>query len=305
VTNQLAIPTLENTLTIADAFVESGFFKDARSQSQAIVKILAGQELGFGPMASMTGIHIIQGKVTLSANIMAAALKRTGRYNYRVTTMTAELCVIDFYEGSENVGTSSFSIADAEVAGLLKNATWTQYPRNMLFARAMSNGVRWYTPDLYGAPLYTPDELGESVDGETGEIITVQATIVNEPEPEANGDKTAKLAKWIREQAILNPNASITTGQAGALVNILEGYFSDADDAKAQRLHLLSVIFDREVVSSNDLSDAEKWAVWTKWLLVESNPYTTEDGKEILNYQPQFSQAGASVFALMELHSDD
>jgi len=153
--------------------------------------------------------------------------------------------------------------------------------------------------------LYTPDELGESVDGETGEIITVQATIVNEPEPEANGDKTAKLAKWIREQAILNPNASITTGQAGALVNILEGYFSDADDAKSQRLRLLSVIFDREITSSNDLSDAEKWAVWTKWLLVESNPYTTEDGKEILNYQPQFSQAGASVFALMELHSDD
>ncbi len=127
------------------------------------------------------------------------------------------------------------------------------------------------------------------------------------PEPEPNGDmnKAAKLAKWIREQASLNPNASITAGQAGALVNILEGYFPDADDKKAQRLRLLSVIFDRDIGSSNDLTEPEKWAVWAKWLKIEPNPYTTEDGKEVQNYQPTFSQAGASVFALMEEADND
>ena len=30
----------------------------------------------------------------------------------------------------------------------------------MLFARAMSNGVRWYCPDVAMTPLYTPDEQG-------------------------------------------------------------------------------------------------------------------------------------------------
>lgn len=177
-TNQLAI---KDTMTIADAFVQSGFFTDAKHQSQAIVKILAGQELGFGPMASMTGIHIVQGKPTISATLMAAALKNTGRYNYRIEKMTDEECWINFMElvdGKwEKIGVSTFSMEDAKQAGLLGNPTWKKYARNMLFARAMSNGVRWYAPDIFGAPLYTPDELGAEVDGETGEVIEVQPEV--------------------------------------------------------------------------------------------------------------------------------
>ena len=37
----------------------------------------------------------------------------------------------------------------------------------------MSNGAKWYCPDVFGGPVYTPDELGEIVDGETGEVVTV------------------------------------------------------------------------------------------------------------------------------------
>jgi hypothetical protein len=30
----------------------------------------------------------------------------------------------------------------------------------MLYARALSNGAKWYCPDVFGGPIYTPDELG-------------------------------------------------------------------------------------------------------------------------------------------------
>jgi hypothetical protein len=40
----------------------------------------------------------------------------------------------------------------------------------MLYARALSNGAKWYCPDVFGGPIYTPDELGAVVDGETGEL---------------------------------------------------------------------------------------------------------------------------------------
>jgi len=42
----------------------------------------------------------------------------------------------------------------------------------MLFARAISNGAKWFCPDIFGGPVYTPDELGAEVD-EEGDIIDV------------------------------------------------------------------------------------------------------------------------------------
>ncbi|HEX9679758.1 MAG TPA: hypothetical protein VGA08_04020, partial [Candidatus Saccharimonadales bacterium] len=55
----------------AGALHESGYFSDTRSKAQAIVKVMAGAEIGLPPFASMTGIHIIQGKPTLGANVIA------------------------------------------------------------------------------------------------------------------------------------------------------------------------------------------------------------------------------------------
>jgi hypothetical protein len=169
----------------AKAMAGSGFFTDTRQASQAIVKIMAGAELGVGPFASMVGVNIIQGKPAFGANIMAACVKKSGRYNYRVTEMTDKACTIEFMEKLDGKwltsGVSSFTIEDARKAGT-KNLD--KFPRNMLFARAMSNGVRWYCPDVMnGSPAYTPEELGADVDedGNVVEVVDVQPT--REPAP--------------------------------------------------------------------------------------------------------------------------
>ena len=167
--------SLEETMTLGKVLAQSGFFSDSREAAQAVVKVLAGAELGFGPVASMTGVNIIKGKVALSANLIAAAIKRSGRYNYRVRELTDQVCVVEFFEQGQSVGVSSFSMVDAKNAGLATGDNWRKFPRNMLFARAISNGAKWYCPDLSGGPLYTPDELGVVVDGETGEVIDAPA----------------------------------------------------------------------------------------------------------------------------------
>lgn len=163
-------------ITLGNILTASGFFSDSRDAAQAAVKVMAGQELGFGPIASMTGIYIVKGRVTVSANLMAAAIKRSA-YDYRVREHTAKNCVIDFYgprldgPGTELIGTSEFSMRDAAAAGLASSDTYKKHPRNMLFARALSNGAKWYCPDIFGGPIYTPDELGQEIDGETGEVV--------------------------------------------------------------------------------------------------------------------------------------
>ena len=136
------------------------------------MKVLAGAELGFGPIASMTGIYIVEGRVTLSANLMAATIKRHPRYDYRVAELTDEKAELWFFENGEQSGTSEFTMDDARRAGLASRQNWRQFPRNMLLWRALSNGAKFYCPDAFsGAPVYTPEELGADTDPETGELI--------------------------------------------------------------------------------------------------------------------------------------
>jgi hypothetical protein len=168
--NGLALRGMDEIERAATAMQKSGYFQDARDVAQCVTKVLAGREMGFGPFASMTGIFIIQGRPSIGANLMAAAVKRSGRYNYRVLEMSDTVCEIVFFEEGKECGRSRFTLDDAKKA---KTKNMEAFPRNMLFARAMSNGCRWYCPDVFsGAPTYTPEELGANVN-EAGEVIDI------------------------------------------------------------------------------------------------------------------------------------
>ena len=172
---QLVKSTLSEIISIGKAFAESGMFPDVKTAAQAVVKISAGQEIGIPPFAAMSGIHIIQGKPTIGAGVMASCVKGSGKYDYRVAESTEQLCSIDFFQGKEKIGNSTFTIADAKKAGT-KNLD--KFPKNMLFARAMSNGVKWFTPDVFAGPVYTPEEFDVqptvTVDAEAVEVTTVE-----------------------------------------------------------------------------------------------------------------------------------
>jgi len=193
------IRNLDDAERAAQAMAASGYFQDAAKAAQAIVKILAGHEMGFGPFASMNGIHIIYGRPAVGANLMAAAVKRSGRYNYRVTEMSDTRCAITFYENGQVCGESVFTIEDARKA---QTMNLDKFPRNMLFARAMSNGVRWYCPDVFaGSAVYVPEELGATVDGE-GNVIDVVVTTPASPEPPASSASPAPAqgSHWIEDE---------------------------------------------------------------------------------------------------------
>ena len=143
-------------MTIGKAFAESGMFADTKTAAQAVVKIQAGAEMGIPPFAAMSGIHIIQGKPTVGAGLLAARVQGSGKYKYRVKEHSEKTCTIEFFEGKELLGSSTFTAEDAKKA-LTKNMD--KYARNMLFARALSNGVKWYTPDLFAGPVYVHGEI--------------------------------------------------------------------------------------------------------------------------------------------------
>ena len=271
---------------------KSGFFLDAQDAGKAIVKVLAGRELGIPAIASMCGIYIVKGRVSLSANIMAALVKRSGKYNYRVIEHTALVCEIAFFEGAEKVGTSRFGADDARKAG---TQNMEKYSRNMLFARAMSNGVKWYCPDVTGGPAYTPEEMGVQVDGD-GDVIDVPAQAPATPtnghgQPKADPDDvpvgaassqeslypegdpdpvpgpltviTAKPARATRPyapevvQAKIGKGAAKHSGQAASRQQrgLLVGVLNDCCAGDEQARHLVTEYLTGEA-SSKDVPDA-------------------------------------------------
>jgi hypothetical protein len=71
-------------------------------------------------------------------------------------------------ESVRSLGLSDFYEARRRKAG---TQNMDKFGRNMMFARAMSNGVKWFCPDVFdGNAVYVPEELGATVDGD-GNVI--------------------------------------------------------------------------------------------------------------------------------------
>lgn len=157
------IASIKQMSDMAQVFVESGMFKDVKSQAVAVVKIQAGQEMGLEPFAAMQGIDIIQGKAVPNSSLQASLIKGSGKYNYKITKHTETVCMLQFYEkwdGKwESVGESSFSIEEATKAGLTHKDTWKKHPKNMLFARALSNGCKWFCADVFSGATYNESDI--------------------------------------------------------------------------------------------------------------------------------------------------
>lgn len=169
---------LEETMSLAEIFAKSGFFNDAKEMAKCAVKIIAGAELGLSPVVAMRSIYVINGQTSIAAIAMAAIIKRSRRYTYLVLEHTDKKCAIKFFENNNQIGVSEFTIEDAAKAGALEKpgSNWKKHPKNMLFARAMSNGAKWYCADLFGGAVYDPEELGAGFNTETGEYIPTTTT---------------------------------------------------------------------------------------------------------------------------------
>jgi hypothetical protein len=168
-------------LTFAKAVVGSQLFtqQGITSVERAAVAMVAGREIGLGPIEAIRSFHFANGGVQPSADLLARLIRRHPRYDYRVLELTDEVCALHFFdreqgelrEGVVDVEAfvSRFTIEDAQRAGLGKRgpsgapSSWERYPRNMLFSRAMTNGVAWFAPDVIDALRADPSPQG--VDG--------------------------------------------------------------------------------------------------------------------------------------------
>src|SRR4051812_34462963 len=99
----------------ASVIARSGLAPRAVSKAEKVLVIaMKGRELSIPPMQALSHIHIVEGKPTLSAELMTALVRRAG-HKLRVKEWTDEKCVLEGIRADDpqHVQETSFTIEDA------------------------------------------------------------------------------------------------------------------------------------------------------------------------------------------------
>jgi hypothetical protein len=166
--------------------VTTGFLpKGIATAEQATAIMLKGREIGIPPMQSFGQISIIQGKPTVSPELMLALIYKncpSGEVIFK--ELSNHICKIEARRQKDHpLQPFSFSMEDAKKAELAGKGNWQKYPRAMLRSRCIAEMARSIFPDAIMGCSYTPEEMGATVN-EDNEIIEVAPTPQPEPKPE-------------------------------------------------------------------------------------------------------------------------
>jgi len=162
----LQIGSVDDAYRMAQALGRSGLVPSAlRGKPDDILLILLwSNELGIGAAQGLAGIHVIDGKAGLSAEMIIALVHRHPSCVYfRLVESTEERATYEtIREGSPEPTTLTWTIEDAQRAGLLGKQNWKKYPAEMLRARAAKGlGKAEYPDVLLG--VVTQDELENDI----------------------------------------------------------------------------------------------------------------------------------------------
>lgn len=154
--------SLPEVQSMAEILAKSSLMPDALKGKAAdvVVQILAGQELGLSPMASIRGVHIVQGKPILSADTMVALVLGSGTCEYfsRVEETDTSVTYETKRRGSPHPQKVTWSDEDTKLAGLNTKDNWRLHKKQMRRARCRAILARDVYPDVL-AGCYDPDEI--------------------------------------------------------------------------------------------------------------------------------------------------
>lgn len=148
----------------------------------------------------MQTMVVMRGRMTMSADLMAAIVRRAGhklRVREQGLSVTAALIRRD---DPDYEFTVTWDEAKARQAGLWgQRGPWTQYPAQMLRSRAITEVCRQGASDALAGSVYTPEELGDS-DTPISSPPAAERPAPTSPKPDTAKDRSrALLMKHVEE----------------------------------------------------------------------------------------------------------
>lgn len=180
------VPTFAETWRLAQRIAKTEFVPGSlRDRPDAVLAcVLFGRELGIGPMQSLSQINVIDGKPTMSPELMRGLVRGAG-HRLTIDEWDDTTCSVTGTRADTGESLSlAWNLERARDAGLCtivdgrararslrdKPLPWESYTRAMLHARATSELCRALFADVIAGVSYTPEELSF-------------AEVANEPEP--------------------------------------------------------------------------------------------------------------------------
>ena len=246
--------------------------------------ILAGQELGLPPMATLRSIDIIHGTPGLRAHAMRGLVQSKG-HKVQVVESTDTRCVMRGQrKGEQEWQQVEWTIERAAKLGLTKDQ-WVKQPRTMLVARATGEICRLIASDVLYAMPYASEELDAetaySVEVTPNGRATASDIIRRETTPPAADEAQAAAAglepastQQLRALSILMTDCGITahTGKGSTSLN---------DQA---RFAWLSTFLDRPVEGSTKsltVEEADRAVAYLKQEQIARNQLRADVEKQI------------------------
>ena len=141
---------------MAEVAVASKMFGFKNTQEALSVMLLCQAE-NLHPMIALRDYHVIQGRPALKADAMLARFQAAGgSVTWKEYTDEQVTGVFNHPQGGTlELG---WSLAQAKRIGIANKDNWSKYPRAMLRARTISEGIRAVFPGCV-VGVYTPEEV--------------------------------------------------------------------------------------------------------------------------------------------------
>jgi hypothetical protein len=130
---------------------------------EVLACVATGRALGLPDMTSLRGIHVIEGKATLSAELMVAIVRSHG-HSITGTVDDKKAVVRGRRADNRDAMEATFTMGMAQQAGLVGKSNWKKHPDDMMWARAVSRLCRRLFADCFAGASYVPEEVEATAD---------------------------------------------------------------------------------------------------------------------------------------------
>lgn len=224
------------------------------NDGDATAAIMAGDEVGMAPLASLRAFYVVHGTPALYARSMVALVQRHGHQVWTEKSSDSEVVVCGQRRGSDKIERAPWPIARAQKAGYTGNKKYATNPQEMLWAKGASEICRKIASDvLAGMPqsvedLELEDQPTTTVVRSNAEPKRVQRKPKADPSPVVDVEPTFDDPEPDAEP---EPAEGITEPQSKKLHALFRDKgFTDRDDS----LSYVSTILDRDITTTKELS---------------------------------------------------